>query len=551
MVVRAVSTVGLRWTCTRLPAGQRRCRVGARSTASAHPARGWPEMKRDTHRILLLICVSVPSFMINLDANIVAVSLSSIARSLNADFADVEWVVSAYTLTFASCLMPAGALADRYGRKRMLIAGLAIFTLASWLCGAARSALLLDAARALQGVGAALQLSAALAILSHAFRGPDRSRAFAFWGSVIGIAAALGPVIGGLITRWLGWEWAFYVNVPVGVLLIGLVALVLEESRDPGARRLDLPGSVSFSGALLLTTLALITGNRRGWEDALVLGELAGGIALFAVFLLVEKMQARPMVDLTFFRRRTYLGANLAGLTFAATFLTMLLYLPIYLQAGLGHDPQAAGLLMLPMAIPLFIVPRLVSRHLVTRYSGRALLTLGLALVAFGFAWLSLAATAFRYFDALGGMLVAGIGAGILNGETAKVGMTVIPPERAGMASGVGGTVRFTGIVLGFSLLGTALFGRIVASLRAQVPDLSEVALRDLARQVASGGLPPPGQAFHDAALLAYGHGYGVAAALAAIAAALGSLGTWLLVSPDETAPMAAAGASEPFMVQD
>lgn len=151
-------------------------------------------------RFLILLCVSIPSFMINLDSNIVAVSLSSIAQSLHADFADIEWVISAYTLTFASCVMPAGALADRYGRKRMLVIGLAVFTLASLICGAAGSVALLNGARALQGVGAAILLSSALATLSHTFRGPHRARAFAFWGSVIGIATSLGPVVGGFIT---------------------------------------------------------------------------------------------------------------------------------------------------------------------------------------------------------------------------------------------------------------------------------------------------------------------------------------------------------------
>jgi len=167
------------------------------------PIDGW-------QRFLILLCVSIPSFMINLDSNIVAVSLSSIAHSLSADFADIEWVISAYTLTFASFVLPAGALADRYGRKRMLIIGLGIFTLASFICGAAPNVTVLNAARALQGIGAALQLSAALATLSHAFRGPDRARAFAFWGSVIGIAISLGPVAGGFITQHFGWVGVLY-----------------------------------------------------------------------------------------------------------------------------------------------------------------------------------------------------------------------------------------------------------------------------------------------------------------------------------------------------
>jgi MFS family permease len=170
--------------------------------------------------LLVLICTSAPSFMLQLDANIVSVSLPAIAHSLNASFAGIEWVITAYMLSFASLLMPAGALADRFGRKRLLITGLSVFTFASFLCGAAPNLTVLIAARALQGAGAAMQLSSALATLSHAFQGEARARAFAFWGSVVGIGIASGPVVGGLITQGFGWEWAFYVNLPIGIALI-------------------------------------------------------------------------------------------------------------------------------------------------------------------------------------------------------------------------------------------------------------------------------------------------------------------------------------------
>lgn len=262
-----------------------------------------PSSVNATQRLLILLCVSVPSFMINLDSNIVAVSLSSIARTLGASFADIEWVVSAYTLSFAALLMPAGALADRYGRKRLLIVGLVIFTLASFICGAAPSATVLNLARALQGAGAALQLSAALATLSHSFRGADRARAFAFWGTVIGIAVALGPVVGGFITEHFGWEWAFYINIPIGVVLVVLVSRTLVESRDPDATRVDVPGAVTFSTSLFLLTLALISGNHRGWSDSAVLLEFAGAALSFLLFLGVEHVQDRPMVDFAFFLR--------------------------------------------------------------------------------------------------------------------------------------------------------------------------------------------------------------------------------------------------------
>jgi EmrB/QacA subfamily drug resistance transporter len=335
-------------------------------------------------KLLVLLCVSIPSFMTNLDANIVAVSLSSIARSFQSDFTMIEWVVSAYTLTFAAMLMPAGTLADRFGRKRVLVIGLSIFTIASALCGAAPSDTILNWARAMQGVGAALQLSAALATLSQAFDGAARARAFSFFGSVIGVAIMLGPVGGGMITQYLGWRWAFYINLPIGAAMIALTLLVVEDSKDPHVKQLDMAGVGTFSGFLTLLTLALISGNRAGWSSKLILTELIGAAVLFAVFLTVERRQARPMIDLRFFRRSTYVGANVAGFAYAMTFLTMLTYLPLYFQSGMGHAPLAAGLLMLPMASPLFLIPRVASRGLAPRWSGRTLLSAGLVLIGIG-----------------------------------------------------------------------------------------------------------------------------------------------------------------------
>jgi EmrB/QacA subfamily drug resistance transporter len=487
--------------------------------------------------ILLLLCVSIPSFMINLDSNIVAVSLPSIGRSLGADFAGLEWVISAYTLTFASLVMPAGALADRYGRKRMLILGLLIFTLASLLCGAAPGIAVLNGARALQGVGAALQLSAGLAILSHGFRGIERAKAFAFWGSAIGVAIALGPIAGGVITQSFGWAWAFYVNVPVGAVMIVVSLVVVGESRDPEAKRIDLAGFLSFSAALFLTILALISGNREGWADPLIRGAFGGALILFLVFLAVERLQARPMLDLGFFRRPTYIGANIASLAFAGCLLTMLTFLPVYFQNGLAVRPRTAGLMMLPMALPLFIVPRLVASHLTHRLSGRALLTLGLGLVGLGLLWLAFAAPRYHYPLMLGGMLVAGIGAGILNGEVAKVGMTVIPPERAGMASGVGGTVRFAGIVIGFAALGAVLFGRVLSAVSAALPAQPLSERLGLVRAIVSGNLAGQGK-FHDLALASFGAGYQAILAVAAILALAAALLSALLVRSAETAPL-------------
>lgn len=494
-------------------------------------------------KLWILLCVSVPSFMINLDANIVAVSLPAMGRSLNANFSAIEWVISAYTLTFAALMLPAGGLADRYGRKRMLLCGLAIFTLASFICGAAPSIGILNAARALQGVGAALQLSAALAILSNEFRGAQRAKAFAFWGSVIGIAITLGPVAGGLITQTLGWEWAFYINIPVGLAIMGLTLFAVRESKDPGATRLDIPGSSTFAGALFLVTLALISANHTGWQDFSVHCELAAALLLFIVFLIVESRQPRPMLDLRIFTKRTYVGANVAGLAFAASLLTMLTYLPMYFQNGLQVAPLTAGLLMLPMALPLFLVPRITTKYLTHRFSGRALLATGLGTVAVGMAWLAVFSTELRYASMLTGMLIAGIGAGILNGETAKVAMSVIPPERAGMASGVAGTIRFTGIVVGFAALGAILYGRVTSFLAGALPIVPEDERHAMAQRVAAGDLSVAGGASDGLRLAlhaSFGAGYQAIFLTAACFALLAAFGSWMLIRTTDTAPLTA-----------
>jgi EmrB/QacA subfamily drug resistance transporter len=494
--------------------------------------------------LLVLICVSAPSFMLQLDANIVAVSLPSIAQSLKANFAGIEWVITAYTLTFASLMLPAGALADRIGRKRVLVGGLSLFTLASFLCGTAPSLAFLVAARALQGVGAALQLSAGLATLSAAFKGDARARAFAFWGSVVGAGISLGPIVGGVITQSFGWQWAFYINLPIGAVMIAMTLGVIEETKDPGATRIDLAGVASFSSFLFLTTLALISGNRDGWSAPHILAEGAGAAVFLVVFLVVETRQARPMLDFSFFRKPTYLGANIAQLAFAAGLLTMLTFMPIYFQSGLGLSPRSAGLMMLPMALPLFIVPRIVTTQLSHRLSGRVLLTAGLVLVSAGLAWMGLVAAKLDHRSILIGMALTGIGAGLLNGETTKVGMTVIPPERAGMASGVSGTVRFTGIVIGFAALGVVLFSRISLAIVTALPSLGADERLAFIRKIASGDLAELEIAglsageIRNLAAGSFGLGYEALLLSAAALTGIAAIATWCLVRASDTKPI-------------
>lgn len=494
--------------------------------------------------LLVLICASAPSFMLQLDTNIVAVSLPSIGASLKADFAGIEWVVTAYTLSFASLLLPAGALADRFGRKRILMIGLGLFTTSSFFCSAAPNLAALITARAFQGAGAAMQLSAALATMSSFFKGDERARAFAFWGSVVGAGMAMGPIVGGLITQTFGWEWAFYVNIPVGLFTLALVAVVVADSKDPDAVRFDLPGVSTFSAFLFLITLALISGNHDGWTSPHILAEGLGALLFLALFIIAEKRAAHPMVDFAFFRRPTFLGANVAQFTFAAGLLTMLTFMPIYFQHAVGLSPRQSGLAMLSMALPLFFVPRIVTAHLAHHLTGRMLLTAGLALVSLGLAFIALV-TGGDYRWMLVGMLIAGLGAGLLNGETTKVGMTVIPPERAGMASGISGTMRFAGFVIGFAALGVALFSRISSDITVALPAVDSAARLGFIREVVSGNLSGGGltstatPALRALALESFTRGYATLFAVAAALCLIATILTWWLVRPADTPPIA------------
>ena len=500
-------------------------------------------------KTLLLLCVSVPSFMINLDANIVAVSLTSIARSLHADFTAIEWVISAYTLAFATMLMPSGALADRFGRKKILMIGLTIFTIASGVCGAAPDTTVLNVARGVQGLGAAMQLSSALAILAHGFSGKEKAKAFAFWGSVIGIAATLGPVVGGLITQSLGWEWAFYINLPIGIVMITLTAYTIVESKDPKADKIDAGGVVTFSAFLGLVTWVLISGHNAGWGSPAILTESICALVFFVAFITVEISQKRPMVDLRYFLKPTFFGASMASVAYAVGFLTMLTYLPFFFQSGLGRSPLAAGLMMLPLAVPLVIVPRIITLFLDHRLSGRALLTTGLALAGIGLLATGMVIQQFSYPLILCTMLIASTGAGLLNGQIAKVSMSVIPVERAGMASGLAATMRFSGLVVGFAALGAILFARIQSSVSAGLGNTASVDRRLITHSIANGDVSAAAASvvLHngDAGLVAASLGYGYSGVFitGAIVAFIAMTLAWTLIRSAETAPSAAGAA--------
>ncbi|HZS59147.1 MAG TPA: MFS transporter [Gemmatimonadaceae bacterium] len=395
---------------------------------------------------VVLVTMASVTALVTLDATIVAVALPSIARGLHASFADVEWVIGSYVLCFASLLTPVGALGDHRGRKGAVLAGISIFAIASLLCGVAQNAAFLIAARVLQGVGAAFLPPAALGIIGHEFQGPERTRAFGVWGSVIGLAVVAGPVIGGIVTSLMGWRWTFLINLPLCVVLIIAIVRWVPDSRNPEARRYDLGGSVTFCGALFFLTWALIDTHE-------IAPRLAASSLMLIAFIVIERRQRDPMLDLALFRRPDFLGAVAAMAGYSAAAQALVYFFPLYLQNTLHYSALVSGVAMLPYAVPLCLMPR-ISARASTQYGSRFVLAWGLVIVALGDLLMAITSTTLRYPMFAASMFISGIGGGLLNGETAQALQATIPTAQGGMAGGFSATVRFAAILLAVAVLG-------------------------------------------------------------------------------------------------
>jgi EmrB/QacA subfamily drug resistance transporter len=420
----------------------------------------------------VLATTSAICALIVLDTNVVAVSLPSIARSFHASFADVEWVVSAYMVAFAACLLPAGGLADRFGRKRMLLLGLAVFFLASLGCGLAPSALLLNIARAVKGVGAAMLVTAALAVIANTFHeGPERVRAWAVWGTCMGLATTVAPLVGGVITQWLGWRWIFLLNLPVCTVLIVCAWHAIQDSRNPEAGPIDVAGSALFGVGLAVAIWALIEAPSAGWASGSTGVKLSAAALMFAAFVQLQRVRQHAMVDLALFRQSRFVAAVLAMFGYAACAQVMMTFLPLYLQNAFGLPAIAAGVGMLPFALAMVAGPY-VGAVLSRRLSAMAVLSTGLLLIGTGNFLTALVAGEARYGLVAIGMVVTGLGAGVLNGDTQKAIMGCVPPNRTGMASGISTTTRFTAIVTSVGVLGAVLAARTQSAFYAR-PELT------------------------------------------------------------------------------
>ncbi len=437
-----------------------------------------------------LLAVSVGTFMLLLDITVVNTALPSIQRDLSASFTDVQWVIDAYTLALAAVVLTAGSLADRLGRRAIWAGGLAIFSLASLAAGLAPDATFLNVARAIQGIGGAAMFAVSLALVAQEFpAGRERGMAMGVYGATIGVAVAVGPLVGGAITSALGWRWVFFLNVPIGVAAVAVTFAKIRESRDPNATRIDWLGLASFSTALLMLVLALLRGNDDGWGSPLILGLLSGAGLMLAAFVVIEQRVSEPMLPLGLFRRRAFTGVQFAAFGVSASLFALFLYLTLYLQNYLGYSPLQAGLRYLPITLAPFLVAPLAVA-LMARVHARVLMAAGLLGVGAGLLMMSGLSAHSGWTTLLPGFIVAGIGVGLLNPVIADVAVSVVSKDRSGMAAGVNDTFRQVAIAVGVAAWGAIFLGQgaaKISSLTAGTPAATGAHSRQLI-EAASGG---------------------------------------------------------------
>jgi EmrB/QacA subfamily drug resistance transporter len=400
-----------------------------------------------------LVAVALATFMTYLDNNVVNVALPSIERDLHLSIGGLEWIASSYILVFAGLLLVGGRLADVFGMRLAFFAGLGIFTVASLLAGVAANQELLIAARAVQGIGAALLAPTTLAMLPVLFPNPrERGMAVGIWGGVGALALAVGPLTGGYLSEHASWGWIFLINVPIGIATAAIAVASLPAGARGVRRRLDLPGLFTSSLALLALTYALIEGESRGWTSAGILVAFAVAAASAATFIAVERRSADPMVDLSFFRVREFSGGLLSMGLWAFGVFGIYFFTAIFLQNALGFSPTAAGAGFVPMALVLAVVATLAPR-LEARFGAGRTVAVGLGLMAAAIAGLSTVGEGSTYSDLLPWFLLYGLGGGMLIPLT-NVIIGVMPESRAGVASGMLNVSREVFGLLGITILG-------------------------------------------------------------------------------------------------
>jgi EmrB/QacA subfamily drug resistance transporter len=442
------------------------------------------------HKLATLTITCVGFFMVLLDASIVTVALPTIQSSLHADISGLQWVVNAYTLPFAVLLLTAGTLGDRFGRKRVFLAGVVIFTAGSALCWLAPSLGWLIAGRVIQGAGGAALAPGSLAVLAAAFTDQrERTQAIGISSGVSGIGIAAGPLVGGALIQAGGWQAIFFVNIPIGLVVLLSGLRLLAESRNPQARRLDLPGQALAIAALTALTYALIQGQELGWGSPLIVGLFVAAVVLLVAFILTEARQPEPLLPLGFFRSRVFSVANVAAAAVGFALLGTVFFITQYFQEVQGFNALGSGIRSLPNTAGIFIVAPLAGR-VTARYGPRIPVTVGALLSGCALLLLTRLEPTTPYTSIWWNLAMLGIGFGLMLSPITAAVLDATPPNRAGLASSVVGASRQIGSVFGVALLGALVVGQFADRLIAGFVALGVPSSlsRNIANTVASSG---------------------------------------------------------------
>jgi EmrB/QacA subfamily drug resistance transporter len=429
-----------------------------------------------------LAAVVAGVFMLVLDVTIVNVALPAIGRDFHAPLTDLQWVLDAYALALAAGMLTGGSLADLWGRRRLYAAGTAVFTACSLLCGFATDPLFLVIARTGQGIGGAVVWATSLALLSDAFRGRDRGMAFGIYGGILGIAVAVGPLLGGVLTSSLSWRWIFWVNVPVGIAVVIVTLTKLAESKNLAAHHPDWAGFVVFTSALILLIYGLITAA-GGWGQPKVYLTLAASAVLLTAFPFLETAHQHPMLDLAVFRKPTFNGGLVAAIGLNASIYSLFTYLALYLQQELGYSPEQTGVRFLALTGAMFAASTIAGR-LTGTVPARLTISGGFVAIGAGILLMTGLNASSDWLHLLAGMIVAGAGAGLVTVPLASTAVGVVHVSKAGTASGINATARQVGLAAGIAALGAILTTRTQDSVAAQ---LRHSALASQASHIASG----------------------------------------------------------------
>ncbi len=406
-------------------------------------------------------------FMVMLDNTVVNLALPTIQEQMGAGLSELQWIVDAFILSLAALMLTGGTLGDLYGRKRTFLSGMTVFTLASLMCALSPSIHLLIAARAVQGVGAAIMLPATLAILTNTFTDPrERAQAIGIWAGVSGIALALGPALGGVMVQGWGWQSIFYINVPIGVIAFVITIVVVTESKNPEGRSLDVLGQILAVVGLAGLTFAFIEANTYGWRSATIIALLAGGVVVLGVFGLWESRTRSPLLQLSFFKNITFLGANLVGLLVSFGFFGLMLFMSLFLQEVQGFSATRAGIRMLASTLAV-MVSAIVSGRVVSRIGARIPITVGMVLIGGAFIGFTRVQADTPYHLYWFILTIMGTGLGLVMSPMTTAVMSTVPQARAGMASATLNTTRQVGGVFGIAVLGAVVTSAYTAKFAA------------------------------------------------------------------------------------